>query len=128
MPNPFFNSTVAAAFATMASDTVTITRSVPPATGRTFTTETIYTGAGDLQEGGGSTYFNPGGAVEVADAVLIISASTAGALPAVQVGDIATRASDGKEFEVVSTSSRTWQLYHLELKLKRGPQRFDQKT
>jgi hypothetical protein len=115
----FFGPAESAAFATFASDAIAIQRRTNT-TGREFTIATIYSGAADLQEGGGSTYFNPGGAVEVADALLIVSADAASDLPAVQVGDVVTRTSDGKTFTVASVSSRTWQLIHLELQLKRG--------
>jgi hypothetical protein len=119
------NKTIAAAFALFATDYVTITRHAPNASDpRLSDIQTIFEGNASLQEGGGSTYVNPAGAVEVADANLFIRTSP---LPTVAIFDLVLRVADGKQFVVASVSSRTALLPHLELMLKRGPQKFDQK-
>jgi hypothetical protein len=124
------------------TDQVTVTR---VGKGIAPTVDTIYVGNGSLQEGGGSTYFNPAGNVEVADALLIISntnpqtwgdgkdygdsyfSGSTVLLPPIEVGDFVVREADSKRFLVVSTSSRTSLLPHLEIKLKIGPQSMVQK-
>ena len=111
-----------AAFDIFASDTVTITRGGNTG-GANWGVSTVYDGPGDLQQGAGSTFYNPAGVAEVSDAVLIINASP---LPAALVGDIVTRGSDGKIFSVASVATHTSLLPHLELQLHVGPVKDDQ--
>jgi hypothetical protein len=99
-------------------DTVTVTRStIAIVAGAPVTsTSTIFSGTADFQEGGGRTYYNADGAIEQADATLIIDASP---LPSVNVGDTVT-SPEGKTYTVVNISSQPFIFPHLVLMLKRG--------
>lgn len=83
----------------------------------------IYSGACDFQSNNGSEYVNPAGAVDIADAELLIDPDGSGALPDVKVGDRATVTQNGTAtvFNVVNTSLYTFPIKHLEISLKRGP-------
>jgi hypothetical protein len=111
-------------------DEVTITRYSPNVVAGVAEgeTTTIWTGAADLQEDSGDIFYNIQGAVEEIDAVLIIDLQAAGGtLPAVDVDDIVTNAADGKVFAVVAVTKQTFIYPYLELALRRGPLKTDQK-
>jgi len=101
-------------------DTVTIVRYATTVPGGvpTSTPTTIYSGAGDFQEGGGGIYYNPEGAVEEAEAKLFIDATP---LPTFEVDDRVTYAGDGKTYAVVSVNYKPFAFPYIELLLKRGP-------
>ena len=88
-----------------------------------ITWTTVWSGNADLQEGGGETYLNPAGAVEVAEALLFVDADP---LPTVNIDDIVVRGSDSKAFTVKSIKTNLFAFPHLELGLKRGPLNFQQ--
>lgn len=127
MSSSFFTSpTAQQAEAMLDTETITITRltwNSDRATGQTKTT--IYSGAADFQVGVGSTFVNPQGVVDTADAMAIIDADTAADLPGVDVGDTLTVS--GTDYTVVVVG--LWQMapVHLELQLKRGPLVYKQK-
>lgn len=101
------------------TETVTITRQVATSTHGQYTTSTIYSGPGDLQEEGGSTYVNPAGVVDQTDAILYIDPDSNGNLPVVEAMDAVTGL--GKTFNVVQVSTYNFVPAHLEIGLKRGP-------
>lgn len=102
-------------------DQVTITRRAGSVGSISVTS--VYSGVADLQELAASTVYNPSGAVEDADAILIIDIAP---LPTVNVGDVVTRASDGKVWIVKGVGMFPFALPHLQCELKRGPLGYQQ--
>lgn len=100
------------------SDTVAITRRAQ--SGESFATSTIYSGAGNFDSSGGQLFYDPMGAVDKADALLIID-PVSGVLPAVLIDDIVTIVGVVGEYVVVLVDPKNFPPAHLEVHLKRGP-------
>lgn len=123
MAGPQLNPINAQGLGVFNIDAVTITRN---AGGPNPAVTTIWTGTADFQEGTGDTHYDPSGAVESIDAVLKIDQNAAPVLPSVLVGDI-VEGPDGRTFSVVAVAQMTFIYPYLELQLKRGPQRYEQR-
>lgn len=100
-------------------DEVTIIRRTQ--SGETFTNSTIYSGAGNFDATGGQIFYDPLGAVDKADAILVLDPLSSGTLPAVLVDDIVTIAGTAGAYVVVLVDRKNFPPAHLELHLKRGP-------
>ncbi len=103
------------------SETVLITRAVQ--TGLNLATTTIYSGPGDFQADTGNEIYDPAGAVQTVDAVLVIDPLPNGSLPIVLAEDTVTVA--GFTYSVVLVEPWNYPPAHLELRLKKGPQAYE---
>lgn len=117
MPINLNSSTVAATMAMFDTETVTVTRQSKGATPGTFTTTTIYSGAGDLQVGTGSTFMGPGGVEQQVDGFLTLD-PVAGVLPAIAIGDLVAFGS--QTFTIIDLSAWTFPIAHVAATLKLG--------
>lgn len=111
-----------------AEDTETVTVISRAPNGFNFANTTIYSGPGDFQPANGSTFTDPGGVVQVADAFVVIDPDpVTGALPVVEIVDDGPRIIvqvNGLEYDVFLATPWTFPPAHLELTLKRGPQAY----
>jgi hypothetical protein len=111
-----------------AEDTEPVTIISRASNGFNFTNTTLYSGPCDFQPANGSTFTDPGGVVQIADAFLVIDPDpVSGALPAVQIVDDGPRIVaqvNGLEYDVLLATPWTFPPAHLELTLKRGPQTY----
>lgn len=119
MPLNLNSNTTSAAFSGFDTETVTITRQSKGASPGQFTTTTIYSGSGDLQQNTGSTYMGVNGTVITADADLTLE-PVSGILPAVQPGDLV--AYNGLTYTVGQVASWTYPIKHVSAFLKLGTQ------
>lgn len=109
-----------ASFATLNTETITITRDVAqPGYPVTYAATTIYSGLADFQEDPKSLVFNPSGAVDAAIGMVVIDPDSSGVLPTVLPNDILTF--NGTKYAVVESALWTFTPKHLEITVKRGP-------
>lgn len=120
------SKTVDAAMRAFDLDTLVITRDADSGTVGILDETVVFDGPVDFDPSGGSTYTNPAGLVDTADAVALVTPDASGTLPTVRLTDRATIAGD--DYNIVSVTERKFTPRHLEIQLKRGPLREQQRV
>ena len=103
------------------TETATITHAAQ--SGLNITTTIVYQGPADFQAATAGEFFDPSGAIQTVDAVLVIDAPVGGSLPTISAEDIVTVAGVG--YSIILVEYWAYPPAHLELRLKKGPQAYE---
>ncbi len=112
------------------SDNVVVVMQTRGDDGFSFTETTVFSGLADFQPEDGKTFTDPKGIVQIIDAVLLIDPDVNGNLPTIAItdgGPAYVARVGGTSYNVIFAANWTAYPQHLELTLKRGPQKYEAK-